>query len=204
LSSLIFIDQGVILLRLTKEQTEQNRRKILDTASRLFRLRGIESVSVADVMKESGFTHGGFYNHFNSKEELAAEAVSCAFEEVARYLSANIGTGGDSPKNFLSVLARYVSPLHRDADDGGCPASALPLDAAHSGNDVQKAFAEGIEKYLGIFAAQMTGNKNQSRQQAIVTLTGIVGACVLSRAVREGQPELSDELLHVARKHYGP
>jgi len=74
-------------LRLTKEQAEQNRQLIVETASRMFRLRGLENVTVADVMKESGFTHGGFYNHFKSKEELAAEALASAFEVAANDLS---------------------------------------------------------------------------------------------------------------------
>jgi len=74
-------------LRLTKEQAEQNRQLIVETASRMFRLRGLENVTVSDVMKESGFTHGGFYNHFKSKEELAAEALASAFEVAANDLS---------------------------------------------------------------------------------------------------------------------
>jgi TetR/AcrR family transcriptional repressor of nem operon len=190
-------------MRLTKEQAEQNRRLIVETASRMFRLQGLENVAVADVMKESGFTHGGFYNHFKSKDELAAEAVASAFDHAASNLSEDIASGNDSQKALNAVLAGYLSPAHRDTSTGGCPAPALPVDAARSGKDVQAAFAEGIEAYLEIFAAQMDGDKREARQRAVALLTGIVGALVLSRAVKKGRPKLSDELLNSARKQIG-
>jgi TetR/AcrR family transcriptional regulator, transcriptional repressor for nem operon len=187
-------------LRLTKEQVEQNRRLIVETASRMFKLQGLENVAVADVMKESGFTHGGFYNHFKSKDELAREAVASAFDHAAKKLSEDIASGNDPQKALNAILADYLSPAHRDTCTGGCPAPAFPADAARSGKDVQAAFAEGIESYLEIFAAQMDGDKREARQRAVALLSGIVGALVLSRAVKKGQPKLSDELLSSARK----
>src|ERR1700750_464410 len=94
----LFVSAGGQRLRLTKEQVEQNRRLIVETASRMFRLRGLENVAVADVMKESGFTHGGFYNHFKSKDELATEAVASAFDHAAKNLAENIASGNDPQK----------------------------------------------------------------------------------------------------------
>jgi len=198
--SLFVYSAGGSALRLTREQAEQNRRLIVETASRLFRLRGLENVAVADVMKESGFTHGGFYNHFKSKDELATEAVASAFDHAARNLSENIAAGNDPLKALNAILADYLSPAHRDTRTGGCPAPAFPVDAARSGNDVQAAFAEGIESYLEIFAARMHGDKREARQRAVALLSGIVGALLLSRAVKKAQPKLSDELLGSARK----
>jgi TetR/AcrR family transcriptional repressor of nem operon len=187
-------------VRLTKEQVEQNRRLIVETASRMFRLQGLENVAVADVMKESGFTHGGFYNHFKSKDELATEAVASAFDHAAKSLSGDIALGNDPQKALNAILADYLSPGHRDTCTGGCPAPAFLVDAARSGKDVQAAFAEGIESYLEIFAAQMDGDKREARQRAVALLSGIVGALLLARAVKKGQPKLSDELLSSARK----
>ncbi len=172
----------------------------METASRLFKLRGMENVSVADVMKESGFTHGGFYNHFSSKEELAITALASAFDVSANYLAEKIRSGTTPQKGLTSALADYLSPAHRDTVTGGCPASALPVDAARNGKEIQTAFADGIEAYLDILAAKMTGDKHQARQQAIALLSGMVGALLLSRAVKEGRPKLSDELLNSARK----
>lgn len=187
-------------MRLTREQAAQNRRLIVETASRMFRLQGLENVAVADVMKESGFTHGGFYNHFTSKDDLATEAVTSAFHHAARNLSGDIASGNDPQKALNAILTDYLSPEHRDTCTGGCPASAFPVDAARSGKDVQVAFAEGVESYLEILAARMDGNKREARQRAVALLSGIVGAILLSRAVKKGQPRLSDELLGSARK----
>lgn len=196
----VFFNQVEGSVRLTKEQAEQNRRRIVETASRMFRLQGLENVAVADVMKESGFTHGGFYNHFKSKDELATEAVASAFDHAAKKLSEDIASGNDPQKALSAFLADYLSPAHRDRRNGGCPAPAFPVDAARSGEDIQAAFAEGIESYLEIFASQMGGDKREARQRAVALLSGIVGAVLLSRAVKKADPKLSDELLGSARK----
>ena len=187
-------------MRLTKEQAAQNRRLIVETASRMFRLQGLENVAVADVMKQSGFTHGGFYNHFRSKDELATEAVASSFDQAAKGLSEDITSGSDPEKALNAILADYLSPEHRDTSTGGCPATAFPVDAARSGKDVQAAFADGIESYLEIFSAQIGGDKREARQRAVALLSTLVGALVLSRAVKRSQPKLSDELLGSARK----
>src|ERR1700744_183403 len=161
--SLFVYSAGGQPLRLTKEQAEQNRRLIVETASRMFRLQGLENVAVADVMKESGFTHGGFYNHFKSKDDLATEAVPSAFDYAAKNLSEDIASGNDPQKALNAILSDYLSPAHRDPRTGGCPAAAFPVDAARNGKDVQAAFADGIEAYLEIFAARMNGDKREGR-----------------------------------------
>ena len=188
-------------MRLTSEQAKQNRQLILETASRMFRLQGIEDVSVADIMKQCGFTHGGFYNHFNSKEELAAEAVTCAFERSVHVLSEKFASARSPQKGLETVIAEYLNPAYRDSSSGGCPAAALPADAARNGKEVQTAFAEGVESYLQIFAAGMAGSKQEARERAIALLSGMVGALMLSRAVKKSNPKLSGELLNSARKH---
>jgi TetR/AcrR family transcriptional regulator, transcriptional repressor for nem operon len=187
-------------MRLTKEQAEQNRHLIVETASRMFRLHGMENVTVADIMKESGFTHGGFYNHFKSKDELAAEAIASAFDVVASDLSEKLASGKHPQESLSSFVARYLSPPHRDTKSGGCPASALSVDAARNGKTVQTAFVKGIETYLDIIAAQMGGDEQEARQQAIALFSGLVGAMMLSRAVKKSDPTLSDELLSSAQK----
>src|SRR5689334_16944846 len=83
----------VFPMRLTKEQAAKNRREILETAERLFRERGFDGVGVADLMKEAGFTHGGFYNHFGSKEELAAETCAASFERATEEIAAKLAGG---------------------------------------------------------------------------------------------------------------
>lgn len=187
-------------MRLTKEQAEQNRHLIVETASRMFRLHGVENVAVADIMKEAGFTHGGFYNHFESKDELAAEAIASAFDVVVNDLWEKLAARRRSQESLSSFVARYLSPQHRDTKSGGCPASAFPVDAARNGKTVQTAFVKGIETYLDLIAAQMDGDEQEARQQAIALFSGLVGAMMLSRAVKKSDPTLSDELLSSTRK----
>jgi TetR/AcrR family transcriptional regulator, transcriptional repressor for nem operon len=187
-------------MRLTREQAKQNRHLIVETASRMFRLHGMANVAVADIMKESGFTHGGFYNHFKSKDALAAEAIASAFDVVTSGISEKLASGTTSQESLLSFVTQYLSPSHRDTKSGGCPASALCIDAARNGKAVQTSFAKGIEKYLDMIAAQMDEGEQDARQQAIALFSGLVGAMMLSRAVKKGDPSLSDELLSSARK----
>jgi TetR/AcrR family transcriptional regulator, transcriptional repressor for nem operon len=190
-------------VRLTKVKAEENRRLIVETASRLFKVRGVENVSVADVMKEAGFTHGGFYNHFSSKEELMTVALARAFEMAANDLAEKLASGSTPQKGLTTTLAKYLSPPHRDSRTGGCPAAAFPVDAARNGKDIQAAFADGIEAYLDILAAKMAGDKQEARQEAIAFLSGMVGALLLSRAVKKAEPRLSNELLNSALKQLG-
>ena len=191
-------------MRLTKQQAEQNRRLIVETASRMFRLQGLENVAVADVMRESGFTHGGFYNHFKSKDELAAEAIGSAFDVAASDLSEKLASEKHPKESLSSFVARYLSPHHRDTKSGGCPAPALSADAARNGKAVQTAFVKGIETYLDVIAAHMDGDEQEARQQAVALFSGLVGAIMLSRAVKKSDPALSDELLSSTRKSLKP
>src|SRR5258707_14130253 len=142
----------------------------------MFRLHGMENVAVADVMKESGFTHGGFYNHFKSKDELAAEAIASAFDVVVSDLSEKLASGKHPQESLSSFVARYLSPTHRDTKSGECPAPALSVDAARNGETVQTAFAKGIETYLDIIAAHMGGEEQESRLKPIALFIGLVGA----------------------------
>jgi TetR/AcrR family transcriptional repressor of nem operon len=186
-------------LRLAKGQAEQNRRLIVEAASRMFRLHGMENVAVADIMKEAGFTHGGFYNHFKSKDALAVEAIASAFDVAASALSERLASERDPQESISSFVTRYLSATHRDTKSGGCPASTLSVDAARNGKTVQTAFVKGIETYLDIIAAQIGGDEPEARQQAIALFSGLVGAMMLSRAVKKSDPALSDELLSSAR-----
>jgi TetR/AcrR family transcriptional repressor of nem operon len=182
-------------LRLTQEQAAQNRLLIVETASRMFRLHGLDSVSVADIMKEAGFTHGGFYNHFSSKDELAAEAIGCAFAGVASDLSQRLAAVRDHQESLTSFVSQYLSPRHRDTRTGGCPAPALAADAARNGKAVQAAFVKGIQTYLDMISAKISGPEDQTRQEAVALFSGLVGAVLLSRAVKGRDPDLADEFL---------
>ena len=197
--------------RITKEDKARNRQNILDAAGCLFRSQGIESVGIAELMKEAGLTHGGFYNHFASKDDLATEVCGTSFAASLDVLAGTIRSGPDPDGSPLErVVAGYLSAEHRDARDGGCPSAALAPDAGWRTGPVQGAYARGVEGYLAHFAAEFQREAREdgrelsaedARRRAVRLLSEMVGALMLARAVRDAEPELSTEILEVGRRH---
>lgn len=180
--------------RVSKEQAQENRRRIVDTASRLFREQGTAGVSVADLMKAAGLTHGGFYKHFDSKEALVDEATARAFDGVDEQVGARADDGdGDASAARRAFVDFYLSPAHRDDMAGGCPTAGLAVDMARgaTGSAARHTYAEGVREFAARMAADDEGD------DGLVRLSTMVGALILARAV-SGDP-LSDALLAAAR-----
>jgi TetR/AcrR family transcriptional regulator, transcriptional repressor for nem operon len=179
-------------VRITKEQKQENHDRIVAVASALFRERGYEGVGVAELMEHAGLTHGGFYNHFRSKEELIAKATSKGFGETAE-LYADI--------DALTGIDLYISREHRDGRGTGCTAAALGCEAARQPQETRSTFAAGIEGLVGGLEADMARNGVSgpgSRAQAISILAQAVGAIILSRACPDDS-RLADEILEACR-----
>src|SRR5467141_5110062 len=185
-------------MKLTKEQTEKNRAAILETAQRLFRTHGFESVGVADLMREAGFTHGGFYNHFSSKEALAKEACQAALGKANAAFADLLQRGKGNP--WRRYVADYLTKEHRDDPGSGCTLGALSADAARQGPELQAGFAKAIEQVIDIFAdhlakASPAEPRASLRARAVQQFSEMIGALVLSRTVAGANPRLSDEIL---------
>ncbi len=205
--SVIEKDKGLRdFMGVPKEQALRNRQSIIDAASRVFRERGVDGVGVADLMKEAGFTHGGFYNHFKSKDALAAEAcasvLAWAVEDMTRVIKAEAqGQLGSLRAN----LEGYLSPKHRDDPGRGCPIPTLATDASRQGEQMQAAYAEGIEKFIQAISCYFALDQEDlkppetARASAIGLLTHLVGALVLARGVGAASPGLSEEILAVGK-----
>jgi TetR/AcrR family transcriptional regulator, transcriptional repressor for nem operon len=197
--------------RITKENKARNRQNIVEAAGRMFRSQGIDAVGIAELMKEAGLTHGGFYNHFASKDDLAVAVCGASFAASLGGLARAIEDGPDEAGSPLErVVAAYLSTAHRDAEDGGCPSASLVVDAGRQSEAVQSAYAGGVEGYLAGFTAEFLrevhedGQKlhpDEARQRAIRLLSELVGAVVIARAVRHVELELSDEILRAGRSH---
>jgi TetR/AcrR family transcriptional repressor of nem operon len=195
--------------RVSKQEKERNRRRIIDSASRSFRLNGVDGVGIDEIMRTAGMTHGAFYNHFESKDALAVEVCNDAFAVSHAQLARTVVDGsGDSESCLHRGIDRYLSPQHRDAPDGGCPFAALITDAARHGEDLQNAYRSGVDGYVnGVTAALLrdAAARGESvtadgvREHAIGILAEIAGALALSRAVLQTDPNFSDEILRVAR-----
>jgi TetR/AcrR family transcriptional repressor of nem operon len=188
-------------MRLTKEQAAQNRRDILEAAGKLFRERGFEGVGIADLMKAAGFTHGGFYNHFPSKQALAAEMCAEAFQRTNSQLAEDLKQAPD--KALKAFLEHYVSAEHRDDPAQGCTLAALAADTGRQPPEVQETVAKGLEEVIQLIAAHLppstseprTAGKASPRERAIQLMSEAVGGLILARAVGAANPEFSDEIL---------
>lgn len=174
-------------MKVSKEQVRENRQRIVETASELFRERGYDGVGVAELMAAAGLTHGGFYKHFGSKADLMAEAMSCGFSRSAEGMQ---GLDRDA------FVANYLSRQHRDCMGKGCVMSALSTDTARQAAPVKAGFAKGLEHQLGQLVSEKGGDA--SRADIIATLAQLVGAMVLSRACPDDSA-LADEILAVCR-----
>ena len=177
-------------MRVTREQAAANREKILEVAGRLFRERGFGGISVADIMKHAGLTHGGFYGHFDSKDDLAAEITARVLSREG-WLQRMTGQADPS----LGELAHsYLSPRHRDDVGHGCLLAALGADVVRQSRPVRRAFTEGLR--LRVAALQSVLPRRSAavqRKKALTTMASLVGALILSRAVDD--PRLSGEIL---------
>lgn len=182
-------------MKVSRKQVAKNRQRILEVAGKLFRKKGFDGVGVADIMKSAGLTHGGFYGHFASKDELAAQAIAGA---VAQTVDSWTALAGDrSPDQLGAFITSYLSPRHRDDPGGGCVLAALGADAARQRDAVRRAFTEGIRSVVAMLSMLATGRSNAARREkALATLAGLVGALTLARAADD--PSLSDEILHAA------
>jgi TetR/AcrR family transcriptional repressor of nem operon len=178
-------------MRVTREKAAENRARIVATASRLFREKGFDGVGLDAIMKEAGLTHGGFYGHFSSKEDLAAEAVARALEQSA----------GLQSRYVADFVSDYLSESHFADRANGCVLAALGADVARRGEEVRSGVTSYVRAVLELLASLCRGTAAARRRRAITTLAGVVGALTLARAVED--PVLSDEILSTARHAFG-
>lgn len=185
-------------MKVSKEQSAENRQAILDAAARLFRAHGFGGVGVAEITRAAGFTHGGFYRHFDSKEALAAEVCELAFARSVDKLKTRLGKGQGDPQEYFQG---YLNRHHVTDPGDGCPMPTLAADGARESGAVPEALARGIGTYLQALAqhrpdgaiVEEPGEDDKAR--AILCLSALVGGMVLARATHEGAPALSEEIL---------
>jgi TetR/AcrR family transcriptional regulator, transcriptional repressor for nem operon len=187
-------------MRISKEAAAENKARVVKAAGRLIREKGFEGFGVAEVMKEAGLTHGGFYNHFDSKEDLGVAAIREAFDSAIARLNqrfaAEPGRGGEA---FTHYVERYLSERTRDNPGLSCPMAALGTEAARYDEALKAEFADGVEAYLKAFAAVL-GCREEERAEAIVISSALIGALTLARACAGTKDALSGEIMAVIRE----
>ena len=183
-------------MRITKEQSRENRSRVVAGAAKLFRERGFAGVGVADLMRAAGLTHGGFYNHFASKDELEAEACRQSLgRSIAKLEAVARRPAPDERAEAMAAYMRgYVSKHARDAAAPSCPMAAFAGEMPRQSQQVAAAYADGLRAYLDVFA----GAQGATRQQALVRFSMLAGALILARSVAGADAALSDEILAAA------
>src|SRR5437588_8829452 len=171
-------------MKVSREQAAQNHERIVETAAQRFRERGFEGIGVADLMKEAGLTHGGFYGHFSSKDDLIAEATARALRHSLALFRKAAERGAADP---LSVIATaYLTSRHRDKPGQGCLLAALGADVSRQGPAVRRTVADHLRSAVDLLATLIPHkSKAARRQKAISTYATLVGTMVMARAVND-------------------
>jgi TetR/AcrR family transcriptional regulator, transcriptional repressor for nem operon len=178
----------------SKADKAESHDRIVRMAAARFRETGIDGVGVADLMKDAGLTHGGFYRHFASRDALVAEAIECALREGAQAVDA-VANIKRSP--LAALVDAYLSTAHRDDLAASCAVTSLAADVARSNDRARSAYTRQVQAYLALLAKLIAGDKQRSRRmKAIAALSTLVGAVSMARAVSD--EKLSREILKSA------
>jgi TetR/AcrR family transcriptional regulator, transcriptional repressor for nem operon len=173
----------------SRKDKEKNHRQIVEIAAQKMRESGTEGPGVAEIMKEAGLTHGGFYKHFDSRDDLVAEAVEEAIAQARASYRDRVEGAADPLAAFVDF---YLSTTHRDDPGHGCPVVALGADAARADDRVRAAYGDQVKSYIDHMEELLGGGKD-ARRRAIAAVTSMVGAVLIARAVDD--EALSEEIL---------
>lgn len=182
-------------MRYGKEHKAETRKKVVEAAARRFRRDGIEATGVVDLMADAGLTHGGFYAHFASKENLVKEALQAAAlksrERLQRRISEARAAGRDPLEAFVT---NYLTTLHRDRPDNGCSVAALGSEIARHPRKTKEAFTEGLSQTIEMIAGALPDTISRGRvEKAYAVFSILVGALQLSRGVSD--PDMSQSII---------
>ena len=170
----------------------QSHDRILDIAAARIRRDGIASLTVAELMKEAGLTHGGFYRHFDSREQLVAEAAQRALTQGSQPTIAAGRIGGQ--RGYTTLIDGYLSTRHRDQPESGCGVAGVAADVARAGGPARSSYTRQVKECLAVLADLIDDPDRQAgEREAILTLSTLVGAISMARAIDD--PELSEQIL---------
>ncbi|SDG96943.1 TetR/AcrR family transcriptional regulator [Pelagibacterium luteolum] len=173
-------------MKVSQEQKAQNRSRILSEAGRLFREKGFDAVSVAEVMQAAGMTHGGFYGHFRSKDDLVAQTI------------AHTAGSQSATDDLSSWVNTYLSAPHRDHPELGCPMAALAGLMRQQAPEARASMSQVLTAQIDTLSDIMPGTDAAKRRRAAIgNWSAMVGALILARSIDD--PSLSDEVLSETR-----
>ena len=183
-------------MKVTKEQSEQNRQALLDAAARLFKQHGIDGVGVADICKAAGLTHGALYKHFADKQDLAAQAFAHSFRKG---FDGTTRAGSGKAPTLDTYLNQYLSRRVRDDQAAGCPVVTAACDTGRQGEAVSRSYTAGfLELREGLRA--VLDPQGEEPAKATLAVAALIGAMAISRGVVKTDPALADEVLDQVRR----
>jgi TetR/AcrR family transcriptional repressor of nem operon len=184
-------------MRYSREHKLETHARIVKKASVRLREKGAHGIGVADLMKDAGLTHGGFYAHFDSREALVIEAFAHAMDRSREHWR-KLAEQASPEKRLANIVDSYLTPAHRDDPGRGCAVPALGAEIARESPKTRKAFAAKLEQMIDMLAAQIPEQpRNAARKQAMASIATMMGTVVLARIAGNG--EFSDEILKAGR-----
>jgi TetR/AcrR family transcriptional regulator, transcriptional repressor for nem operon len=184
-----------VTMRHSREDKAASHDRIVATAAARIRESGTEQPAVAEIMRAAGLSHGGFYKHFGSRDELIVEAVERALtDSESRVLEVT----ADAEDPLDALADSYLSAAHRDNPATGCGVAALGADMPRVGGPAREAYRAQVDRYLEHFQQLLEGDDETTRRRATVTLSAMVGAVMIARAL--GPTTRSDEILRDVRE----
>lgn len=178
-------------MRYSEEHKAQTHQRIIEEAARLFRRDGVGATGLQPLMKTLGLTHGGFYAHFKSKDELVETALRHSVAQV----DAAAQEAAEAEKPLTTLISRYLSSAHRANPGEGCPLPTLSAELGQRG-EPSPVTDELVRRRLDSIAAGL--GSEHADEQSVLVLSAMVGALLLSRSVSD--PDLSDRLLKTTRR----
>ncbi|WP_321784295.1 TetR/AcrR family transcriptional regulator [Paraburkholderia sp. J94] len=185
-------------MRKSRAETAETRQRIVAVAAEAFRANGIHATGVADVMGAAGLSHGGFYRHFDSKDQLVAEACGAGLSGIVETLAA-AAQGRAGADGFKAVVEAYLSTGHRDAPERGCPLAGMGSELARADDATRDVAARGFNELVDLLASRSDGEEAQAdRSRALFAFSAMVGGLTLSRMIAD--PDASALLLDTLKQ----
>jgi TetR/AcrR family transcriptional repressor of nem operon len=183
-------------MRKSKAETAETRKRIVETAAKAFRRKGIAATGVAEIMATAGLTHGGFYRHFSSKDQLVTEALSATEKNLVRDSKAAAEQG---PQAMLDTFLDYVTETYRDNVEDGCPLAAMGSELVRADETTRHAATTSFRKIVETVAPFLkSADDAEGLDTALSLMTNMVGALTVARMVDD--PALSDRILEITRQ----
>jgi TetR/AcrR family transcriptional repressor of nem operon len=172
-------------MRYEKGHKDETRRRIVETAARRFRKDGIEATGIAGLMADAGLTHGGFYAHFSSKEDLVRSAVDNALKTTAaEHAAAAAAARAEGRDGLETIVRRYLSKVHRDHPETGCAIASLAAELARSPTETRAALAQDADDFVKVIAAEIpAASPEAARATALTIFALMVGTLQFARAM---------------------